>query len=164
MLTARINDKELKIETSNNQILVDAIPFEWDLSRIDSRHFHIIHDHRSYEAEIVKVNWEEKKFVVKVNDRKFEIHIKDKFDMLLEKMGMSDLASQHATDIKAPMPGLIVDILVKEGDPVKKGDSIMILEAMKMENVIKAPGDGEVNSILVSKGDSVEKNQVLLGF
>ncbi|MCL4145650.1 UNVERIFIED_CONTAM: hypothetical protein GTU68_019273 [Idotea baltica] len=62
------------------------------------------------------------------------------------------------------MPGLILDILVEVGQTIQKGDQLMILEAMKMENVLKAPGEGSISSIEVSQGDSVEKNQVLIKF
>jgi biotin carboxyl carrier protein len=77
---------------------------------------------------------------------------------------MNNLNSQAAKEIKAPMPGLIFDIKVKEGDEVKKGDAVLILEAMKMENILKSPGDGTVKSIKIKKGQSVEKNQVLIQF
>ena len=62
------------------------------------------------------------------------------------------------------MPGLIVGINVAVGDRVSKGDSLLILEAMKMENNLKAPGDGTVNAIRATKGDRVEKGQVLVEF
>jgi len=64
--------------------------------------------------------------------------------------------------VNAPMPGTILDVKVKEGQAVKKGDVVMILEAMKMENEIIAPQDGTVISIQVSKGASVNTGDVLL--
>jgi biotin carboxyl carrier protein len=62
------------------------------------------------------------------------------------------------------MPGLVHQILISEGQIVKKGDALLILEAMKMENVIKSPADGTATKIRVSKGQNVEKNQVLIQF
>jgi len=85
-------------------------------------------------------------------------------DLLLEKMGIANLETVQVNDLKAPMPGLILDILVTPGQTVKKGDQLLILEAMKMENVLKAPGDGVVASIEVEKGKSVEKGQILINF
>jgi biotin carboxyl carrier protein len=89
---------------------------------------------------------------------------KDRFDALLEQLGMGDAASAKVNDLKAPMPGLIVDIKVQVGDTIKKGDSLLILEAMKMENVLKSVGDGKVKAIKVSPKQNVEKNQILVEF
>jgi biotin carboxyl carrier protein len=79
-------------------------------------------------------------------------------------MGMNAAGSGNLKEIKAPMPGLILDLKVAPGDPVKKGDVLLILEAMKMENSIKSPGDGVVKEVKVSLKQSVEKNQVLIQF
>jgi biotin carboxyl carrier protein len=62
------------------------------------------------------------------------------------------------------MPGLIIDLKVKVGDKVKTGDALLILEAMKMENILKSPGDGTVKNVTVKKGDSVEKGHILVEF
>ena len=64
--------------------------------------------------------------------------------------------------IHAPMPGIIIGLNVKEGDDVKEGETVLILEAMKMENSIKCPKDGVVKSVLVEKGLAVEKNKLLI--
>jgi biotin carboxyl carrier protein len=79
-------------------------------------------------------------------------------------MGMNAAGSGNLKEIKAPMPGLILDLKVAPGDVVKKGDVVLILEAMKMENSIKSPGDGVVKAVNVSLKQSVEKNQVLIQF
>jgi biotin carboxyl carrier protein len=79
-------------------------------------------------------------------------------------MGMNSSVSGILKEIKAPMPGLILDLKVAPGDLVKKGDVVLILEAMKMENSIKSPGDGIVKAVNVSLKQSVEKNQVLIQF
>ena len=77
---------------------------------------------------------------------------------------MDTTQSNVVKEIKAPMPGSILNILVEAGQEVKAGDQLLILEAMKMENVIKSPGDGVVAKIHVDEKQSVEKNQVLISF
>ena len=77
---------------------------------------------------------------------------------------MSSTASAKLNNLKAPMPGLIYEMKVKIGDEVKKGDVLLILVAMKMENAIKAAGDGIVKSIKTNTGDSVEKGQLIMEF
>jgi biotin carboxyl carrier protein len=62
------------------------------------------------------------------------------------------------------MPGLVLDVRVKEGDEVKKGDPLLVLEAMKMENILKSPAHAKIKKINVNKGQAVEKNQVLVSF
>ena len=99
-----------------------------------------------------------------MNGKKFKFVVKDKYDELLKSLGMDNLATTKVANLKAPMPGLVINIAIEVGQTVQKGDALLILEAMKMENVIKSPTDGVIKSILVKKGDAVEKNQVLLNF
>jgi biotin carboxyl carrier protein len=77
---------------------------------------------------------------------------------------MDKLHSAKVNELKAPMPGLVLDIVVSEGQEVKKGDALVVLEAMKMENILKSPADVVVKKISVKKGTAVEKNQVLVLF
>lgn len=164
MFKATVNNKTFEIGTSGESFTVNGQPFEWDMVTISDGYFHIVHENNSYKAEVVKTDAAAKTFQVKVNGRIYPVVVKDKFDLLLEKMGMNSNAGSKVNVIKAPMPGLIIDLKVKAGDVVKAGDALLILEAMKMENIIKCPGDGTVKTVNVKKGDSVEKNQVLIGF
>lgn len=144
--------------------VVDGQPFSWDKVEVGPNHFHIIHEGKSYQAVVMEVDKVNKKMIIKVNNNIYHLSLQDKFDVLLEKMGMNNAHSGRVNSIKAPMPGLIVDLRVKEGDEVKSNDPLIVLEAMKMENIIKSPGDGIVKSIRVKKGESVEKNQILIEF
>jgi biotin carboxyl carrier protein len=99
-----------------------------------------------------------------MNGKVLKWGIQEPIDLLLKEMGMDQAAMQQAEDLKAPMPGLVLDIKVSPGQEVKKGDALLILEAMKMENVLKAPADAKVKNICVDKGQGVEKNQVLIEF
>jgi biotin carboxyl carrier protein len=164
-MRAIINEKQtFEIESKGNEITLDNQPFDWDLKQISSKDFHILKNHKSYNAEIVEANFEEKIFKIKLNGTVHTIQLKDKTDLLLEKMGISGAASNKLNDLKAPMPGLIYDLKVGVGDTVQKGDVLLILVAMKMENAIKATGSGKVKSIKVKINDSVEKGQVIIEF
>lgn len=83
-------------------------------------------------------------------------------DLLLRTFENDKAIHQHHSEIKAPMPGLVVNVMVKKGDNVKRGTTLAILEAMKMENEMRAPQDAEVTDVLVKAGDVVEKDQVIL--
>lgn len=156
--------QEKEVEIGGDSISLDGQSIDWDISRISEFHYHIISGGKSYNAELVSADYQQKVLTLKIEDQVFEMSIKDKMDQLLEKMGISAQNTAAIAEVKAPMPGLILDILAEVGQTIKKGDQLMILEAMKMENVLKAQGEGTITSIEVSKGDSVEKNQVLIKF
>ena len=73
-----------------------------------------------------------------------------------------EIAGKKVNDIKAPMPGMVLQVMVENGQKIKKGDAIVVLEAMKMENILKSPADGIIRKIHVIMGDKVEKNQVMV--
>jgi acetyl/propionyl-CoA carboxylase alpha subunit len=164
MYKATVNKKSFEIEPVDDGFQVDNRLVAWDIEPINETYFHILLDDKSYRAELVKADYTAKSFSIKVNGRVHIVEVKDRFDLLLEKMGMNATASGKVNNIKAPMPGLIIDLKVKAGDVVKTGDPLLILEAMKMENIIKCPGEAVVKSVKIKKGDSVEKNQVLIEF
>ncbi len=139
-------------------------PFEADILKVREDVYSIIKDGRSYEVELVKHIPEDKKLVIKVNNTSYTLDIKDKYDDLLHSLGLDSLATKKVNDIKAPMPGMVLNILVSEGQEVKKGDALIVLEAMKMENILKSPTDGIIKKIAINKGVAVEKNQLLIQF
>ena len=147
-----------------DQLAIDGEPLAWDLAVLGDGHYHILYEGRSYNAELVEADYAAKKLVLKINGQRVELQAKDRFDLLLEKMGMSNATATKVNELKAPMPGLIVDIRVQPGQAVQKGDPLLVLEAMKMENILKAPTDGTVGSIKVTLRDNVQKGQVLVQF
>lgn len=166
MLKVKVNNKKehsvvFENATSGN---IDGIPFEWDIIEVKNGSFHVIKNFKSYNVEVIKSDLSEKSFLVSINGNKYQISIKDKFDELLKSLGLDNLNTSKVNEMKAPMPGLVLDICISEGDVVKKGDPILILEAMKMENIIKSPTDGTIKKINVKKGMAVEKNQVMINF
>ena len=139
-------------------------PFAWDIADLGEGRYHILHEGRSYTAEVVSADYAAKLIVLKLNGQRVELQAKDRFDLLLERLGMSNATATKANELKAPMPGLIVDIRVAPGQAVQKGDPLLVLEAMKMENILKAPADGTVGALKVNLRDNVQKGQVLVQF
>lgn len=134
---------------------------EIDHLLITNRKSHWLYNNRSYRIELLEKG-ENKTYKLRINDRIVTVKLKDKIDLLLKELGMDSMNAGKVNDLKAPMPGLVVDIKVTEGQQVKKGDTIIVLEAMKMENALKAASDATVKKIVAEKGAAVEKNQVLV--
>ncbi|HLG03576.1 MAG TPA: biotin/lipoyl-containing protein [Bacteroidia bacterium] len=143
---------------------IDGTAFLLDVLKQGEKLFHVIRDNKSYEVEIVKADLATKTLTVKVNGTPYPIAVADKYDELLHSLGMDKIAGAKVNELKAPMPGLVLDIIVSEGQQVKKGDPLIVLEAMKMENILKSPADVTVKKIAVKKGMAVEKNQALVLF
>lgn len=147
-----------------NQLHFNGQPLDWDLAVLGNGHYHVLYEGRSYRAELVEADYAAKTLVLKINGQRVELQAKDRYDLLLEKMGLSSAATAKVNELKAPMPGLIVDIRVATGQAVQKGDPLLVLEAMKMENILKAPADGIVSGIRVTLRANVQKGQVLVQF
>jgi len=112
--------------------------------------------------EVLGINFDTKELNFRHNHSTHTVQFKNNLDFVLDKMGIKRTFEAVNTDVKAPMPGKVLSVIVKAGDAVAKGDGIMILEAMKMENVLKSEGDCVIKSILIEAGQSVEKGQVMI--
>lgn len=112
--------------------------------------------------EILDLNADLKTLKFRHNHNTHEVQFKNELDFTLDKMGIKRSFDNINTDIKAPMPGKVIAIKVKAGDTVKQGDPLLILEAMKMENVLKAAHDCEIKTVLVEEFNNVEKNELLI--
>lgn len=148
------NDADMSFDVNGKAVLIDA------LSPAKNT-MHLLYNNRSYNVELLEYRQDEKVAVVKVNNSRYEVKLKDETDDLLERLGIGN-KSNKVQVVKAPMPGKVLDILVKEGDAINKGDSLLVLEAMKMENIIKAPEAAVVKKVHIAKGKAVEKNQPLI--
>ncbi|MFT5846165.1 MAG: biotin carboxyl carrier protein [Psychroserpens sp.] len=126
--------------------------------------YHILYDNTSYKAEIMTSSFNNKIIEVKINNSTYKVNINNTLDSLIKDMGFELGSSKIVNDIKAPMPGLILEISVTVGQEVEENDTLLILEAMKMENVLTSPRAGVIKSISVAKGDAVDKNKLLIEF
>lgn len=124
--------------------------------------FHVILEGKSFLAELIDHEPFSKNYAFRINGHLYQVQLSDAQDQLINKLGFSAHHSVKMRHVKAPMPGLVLSINVKPGQTVHKGDALLILEAMKMENIIKSPGDGVVKKVAVQKGAAVDKGQVML--
>ncbi len=112
--------------------------------------------------EVLAIDFDLKSMKIRNNHTIYDLEFKNDLDLVLDKMGIKRSVETLNTDIKAPMPGKVIAILVSPNDQVKKGDGILILEAMKMENVLKASADCTIKTVHISTGVNVEKGQLLV--
>lgn len=137
---------------------------EIDIKKLGDNSWHVLVDGHSHVVSLVKEDREHNLVFLDVDGTVQSFEVKDENQLLLESMGLASMLKKKLTDLKAPMPGLVVKILVEKGQKVDKGTPLLVLEAMKMENIIKAPGEAVIKSIPINKGDAVEKNHVLVNF
>ena len=165
MHKVKVNDKFLfDVDARDSALIINGKSVVVDMSNIGVNLANVIYEHKSFNTELVELNKAEKQCIIKVNGNTYKIQVEDQFDQLLKKLGLDNLATNKVAEIKAPMPGLVLNVMVAEGVEVKKGDNLLILEAMKMENILKSSTDGIVKKVLIKQGDKVEKNQLLIQF
>lgn len=152
--SATVNEQfEFELKDSTSQLdIVDA----------GNGKFHIVQNNKAYQVEVVDTDFPNKFVTVKLNGNKYEVKLSDQHDQLIKQLGLTAKNTSKINAIKAPMPGLVLDIAVTIGQKVEKEDGLIILEAMKMENVIKCGGDGIITAIHVEKGVAVDKGQLLI--
>lgn len=159
-----INQRIFEIATKTDGISVDGNIIHPDIYQINGNKYHVLLHNKSYDVEVIELNKNNKACTIKVNSNIYCLEIKDQYDELLHTLGLDTLLAAKVLELKAPMPGLVLKLLVNEGDEVRKGDSLIVLEAMKMENIIKCPADVIIKNIRVKASDKVEKNQVMITF
>ncbi|MEO7871499.1 MAG: biotin/lipoyl-containing protein [Bacteroidia bacterium] len=164
MYKAKVNDKEFEIKQgkSADVFIVNGEEFKIDLLKLKEGSFHVIQNYRSYNIEVLGINFDEKIIQLRVNNNNYTVQLKDQYDELLHRLGLDEMTSNKVNDLKAPMPGLVIAVNVSEGQTIKKGDVLITLEAMKMENSLKADADATVTKVAVKKGSTVDKNEVLI--
>lgn len=165
-MQVKINNHEYQINISADKHsgTVNNEPFKLDLARRNESQFHLIKDNRSFCVDILHVDYEKKEVKLKINGQLYEGLLQDDIDQLLKKMGFENKSKVAKNEIHAPMPGLVLNILVEKGQKISKGDVILVLEAMKMENNLKAESEGVIKQIHCKKGDTVNKSQLLITF
>ena len=164
-MKVKVNEHyNFNVEINNNLMSVNGLEVVLDSRSLGNNHTHVIYNNKSYNIEVVSESKADKTSIIKVNGTTYTIEMEDQYDQLLKQLGMDSALASKISEIKAPMPGMVLNVLVTEGQEVSKGDSLLVLEAMKMENVIKSPAAGIIKKILINKADKVEKNEILIQF
>jgi biotin carboxyl carrier protein len=135
-----------------------------DAVGVEKNKFHILQKNLPYKSEIIFSDFYQKKYTVKVNNNIYQVAISNPLDILIKELGFEVGVSKVIKLLKAPMPGLILEINVEVGQTVNENDYLLILTAMKMENSLLSPRDGVIKSIAVNVGDSVIKGDLLIEF
>jgi biotin carboxyl carrier protein len=135
-----------------------------DAISVGANDFHILQENTPFKASIIAADFNQKNYTVTVNGNTYKVAISNPLDGLIKEMGFETGLAKQVNAIKAPMPGLILEISVSVGQEVKENDALIILGAMKMENSFLSPRDGVIKSISVAVGDAVDKGQLLIEF
>ncbi len=135
-----------------------------DLSNTGPGMYSVVYKGRSHSVLVLKEDRETGTVRMRIGAHCHTVHMEDDRSRLMLLLGIDRSARAMVRELKAPMPGLVLKMLVKEGDTVKKNDPLLVLEAMKMENVIKSAGDAVVKKIHAVERTAVEKGQLLLSF
>lgn len=156
-----IREREYIVEiVDERHIILDGTPYEVDFDSVSGQPvYSLLLDGQSYESYVYPSDegWQ-----VLLHGTLYPTTVEDEREKRLRAAARGNIAEAGEFRLRAPMPGLIVAVLVNEEQPVEKGDVLVILESMKMQNELKAPRAGTVTRVRVRMGDSVEQKQVLL--
>jgi biotin carboxyl carrier protein len=157
-----VGDQEFEVEILNShEVSVDGKIYKVDFEPVSGQPvFSLLVDGGSYQAHIFE--GDEGELEILLRGTLYTALVEDEREKRLKSAAGEGVANSGEFNLKSPMPGLIVLVNVKEGDTVGKGDVLVVLESMKMQNELKAPMDGKVSQVQISDGNSVEQNQSLL--
>lgn len=157
---ASIGDRHIDLLLNGRDVSIEGRRKEISHRRLSDHQISLIIDGRSLPATVLRE--EDGRYRVLVRGQEFEVEIRTERDLLLERFGLADTSQSGAFELRAPMPGLVLSVAVDSGTAVQKGDRLLVLEAMKMENELRAAHEGIVKSVHVKPGDAVGKNALLL--
>jgi biotin carboxyl carrier protein len=164
-LFATVNDSpdEITLERRTPTAAWTLPDADADVAATGPSTFSVLLNGRSHRVLVLKRNAEDRVTRMRIGGKTYTVRLQDEQERMMRTLGL-DKVVRKVSEIKAPMPGMVIDILVKPGDSVKQNAPILVLEAMKMENVIKAPADVVIAAVPAEKGKAVEKGQLLVSF
>jgi pyruvate carboxylase subunit B len=159
-LQARVGDQTYTLAREGDTLTLNGEPIDARLTRLDDHAVLLVIDGKPQTVAIEDDG--SGGFIATVNGKRIPVQVKTETDLLLERFGMDAGASTADREIRAPMPGLVLRVLVAPGDEVEAGQGVVVLEAMKMENELKAPASGTIAAVLTEAGAAVGKNDLLV--
>ncbi|MEL6615926.1 MAG: biotin/lipoyl-containing protein [Bacteroidota bacterium] len=159
LVQTRVGDRTLTIERDGDTVTVDGEPVDVRVSHLGDQTILLVLDGT---PTVVTVESTPEGGIATVRGRRIEVGVKTETDLLLERFGMNAGDSAADREVRAPMPGLVLRVLVEPGETVEPGQGVVVLEAMKMENELKAPASGTVAAVHAVAGAAVGKNDLLV--
>ncbi|MGH2581839.1 MAG: acetyl-CoA carboxylase biotin carboxyl carrier protein subunit [Anaerolineales bacterium] len=158
-----IGDQQFEVEIlGTNEVTLNGKPLNVDFLSVSGQPvYSLLVNGGSYQAHVFPGE-DEGTLQVLLRGALYVATVEDEREKRLKAAGGTGATQTGEFTLRAPMPGLVVKVPVNEGDDVKKGDVLVILESMKMQNELKSPRDGRVNRVLVKTGDSVEQRQSMV--
>ncbi len=156
---ALVGDRTFDITVGDDHLVVDGEEQAYTFEVLREGYVSLIVGGRSVPVSVEPVG--DDQLEVTIDGQRTTVRVKDERDLLLDEFGLGEDAAAGG-EVRAPMPGLVLDVLVEEGDEVTADQGLLVLEAMKMENELKAPSGGIVTAIHAASGDAVDKEALLI--
>lgn len=156
-----LNDQSEQVKViDEDKIEINQKKFDYQLIELSNKKYLLKLNNKVF--EIFHLNGSEQENIIMVNGKTLNLTIRTSLEEKAYKLiSKSESDGNHKTIIKSPMPGLVLKIFKTPGETIKKGETVLILEAMKMENEIKAPIDGILFEVIAEQGKPIEKNKIL---
>jgi acetyl/propionyl-CoA carboxylase alpha subunit len=159
------NYSSMVVEIEGKRFAMTAAELETlDCIQIDPTTYHLLENGIAHTITVLDADPTGRRYTLKIDGEIKEVSLLNGLDLLIEKMGLNSAQSKKLSVLHAPMPGLVTGIKITPGQEVDKGTPLIILEAMKMENVIVAPHHAFIKEINVTVGQAVDKGAVLIAF
>lgn len=157
-----VSGHEYKVSNAGKELIINDQSILPKITKISENEWSVLIKNKCLTVIRSESDKTGKTFIV--NGKDISLDVKTELDLILDKLGMDASQATAVNEVLAPMPGAILEVAVTEGMEVLQGDKLIVLEAMKMENIIKSPTSGIISSVSVVVGDSVEKGQPLITF
>ena len=159
--TVRAGESALEIDIDHNgEVRLGGVALDADLQpSADPTLYSLIHGHRSYQLRVEPCDGA---FRVQLNGVTYDVVVEDERTRLLAGVKSPGGTGAGESLIKSPMPGIVIDVAVKEGDTVEAGQTLVVVESMKMHNEFTAPRAGVVKAVRVAPGAKVQQNTILV--